>query len=89
MIAKMVIRITDVYIECNSVKQYFLLKYEIDNILIAIIGIGTVTIIQAPNSHGLSKMYTISYKTIRKARYDIYHLIEIIIVYAVVLPTFK
>ena len=52
MIAKMVIRITNADIECNSAKQYFLLKYEIDNILIAIIGIGTVTIIQSPNIHG-------------------------------------
>lgn len=61
MIAKMVIRITDADIECNSAKQYILLKYEIDNILIAIIGIGTVTIIQAPNSHGWRKMYALSY----------------------------
>ena len=49
----MVIRITDADIECNSAIQLLqillhvgtVLKYEIDNIQIAVAGIGTITII--------------------------------------------
>ena len=60
MIAKMIIRITDADIECNSAIQFLqiilhvgtVLKYEINNIQIAMAGIGIVTIIQAQKSHG-------------------------------------
>ncbi len=59
MITKMVIRITNADIECNSAIQFLqiilhvstVLKYEIDNIQIAMAGIGIVTIIQAQKSH--------------------------------------
>ena len=59
MIAKMIIRITDADIKCNSAIQFLqiilyvgtVLKYEINNIQIAMAGIGIVTIIQAQKSH--------------------------------------
>ena len=55
----MVIRITDADIECDSAIQLLqiilhvgtVLKYEIDNIQIAVAGIGIITIIQAQKSH--------------------------------------
>ena len=53
VITEMVIRITDADIECNSAIQLLqillhvgtVLKYEIDNIQIAVAGIGIITII--------------------------------------------
>lgn len=56
---EMIIRITDADIECNSAIQFLqiilhvgtVLKYEINNIKIAMAGIGIVTIIQAQKSH--------------------------------------
>ena len=55
----MIIRITDADIECNSAIQLLqillhvgtVLKYEIDNIQIAVAGIGIITIIQAQKSN--------------------------------------
>ena len=60
MIAEMVICITNADIECNSAIQFIQIilhvgtipEYEINNIQIAMAGIGTVTIIQAQKSHG-------------------------------------
>ena len=64
----MVIRITDADIECNSAIQLLqiilhvgtVLKYEIDNIQIAVAGIGIITIIQAQKSHSRCKVYALA-----------------------------
>ncbi len=68
MITEMVIAIPNADIECNSVIQFLqiilhvgtVLKYEIDNIQIAMAGIGIVTIIQAQKSHSGSKVYALT-----------------------------
>lgn len=60
MIAEMVITIAYADIKCYTAIQFLqiilhvstILKYEIDNIQIAMAGISIVTIIQAQKSHG-------------------------------------